>query len=123
MAGKRRVLIVDDDDQLRRLCAHALSLEGDEVAEARGGFEALRYLDHHPPDAVVLDLAMPGNDGFAVRSELAAQAHTRHIPIIVITGATEDLTWLDVKCVLRKPVSPEQVVRAVATCLASGASS
>ena len=99
-----------------------MALAGYEVKEARGGFEALRDLDSHPPDIVVLDLMMPGVDGFAVRNELAAQAQTRHIPIIVITGSTDDLRWLDVKCILRKPVAPDDLVQAVANCLASGAS-
>ena len=120
MASKR-VLIVEDDQELRRLYRQALVLGGYDVKEARGGFEALRHLDHQTPDIVVLDLAMPGVDGYAVRNELAAQAHTRHIPIVVITGSTEDLQWLDVKCLLRKPVQPDDLLRTVAQCLASGA--
>lgn len=112
---------MEDDDELRRLYRQALALAGYEVREARGGFEALRHLDNRPPDVVVLDLMMPGVDGFTVRNELAAQAHTRDIPIVVITGSTEDLQWLDVRCVLRKPAPPDQVVEAVGRCLRSGA--
>ena len=122
MASKR-VLIDEDDEQLRRLYRQALALGGYEVKAARGGFEALRHLDHQTPDVVVLDLVMPGVDGYAVRNELAAQAQTRHIPIVVITGSTEALNWLDVKCVLRKPVQPDELLRAVGNCLASGAAS
>lgn len=121
MPGGKTVLIVEDDDELRRLYRQALALAGYEVREARGGFEALRHLDNRPPDVVVLDLMMPGVDGFTVRNELAAQAHTRDIPIVVITGSTEDLQWLDVRCVLRKPAPPDQVVEAVGRCLRSGA--
>jgi CheY-like chemotaxis protein len=121
MALGKTVLIVEDDEELRRLYRHALALAGYEVKEARGGFEALRHLDSDSPDIVVLDLMMPGVDGFTVRNELAGQAHTRNIPIVVITGSTDDLQWLDVKCVLRKPVPAEKVVEAVGDCLASGA--
>lgn len=91
----------------------ALALAGYHVTEARAGFEALQQLDRQLPDIIVLDLLMPGIDGFTVRTELAAQAQTRHIPIVVITAITEDLRWLDVKCLLRKPVTPEELVHAV----------
>jgi CheY-like chemotaxis protein len=74
------------------------------VTEARAGFEALQQLDRHLPDIIVLDLMVPGIDGFTVRAEPASQARTRHIPIVVMTVASEDLRWLNVKCLLRKPV-------------------
>lgn len=121
MPPRQTVLIVDDDDNLRRLYRHILSMEGFDVQEARGGFEALRRLDSAPPDIVVLDLALPGVDGFMVRHELAAHAHTRSIPIVVVTGSTGNLDYLDVACVLKKPVSPDDLVRVVRKCLASGA--
>ena len=115
------MLVVEDDEALRRAYRHALSMSGYDVKEARGGFEALRDIDSHSPDAIVLDLMMPGVDGFTVLNELAAQAHTRHIPIVVVTGASGDLGWLEVACVLRKPASEEEVVEAVCKCLASDA--
>ena len=120
MAGRKTVLIVDDDQGMRYLFSRTLALEGFEVKEARGGFEALRMLDSDPPDIIVLDLTMPGVDGFAVRNELAAHAHTRTIPIIIVTGLSENLDRLDVPCILKKPVAPDQLVAAVRTCLASG---
>lgn len=79
----------------------ALIFAGYDVQEARGGFEALRRLDSDPPDLVVLDLLLPGVDGFAVRQELAAHAHTRNIPIMIVTGSGENLDHLDVACLLR----------------------
>ena len=65
----------------------ALRVAGYLVQEAADGFEALRSLDADPPDLVVLDLPLPRLDGYAVRQELKSQAHTRHIPIVVVTGA------------------------------------
>src|SRR5688572_2247427 len=109
MALRRTVLIVEDDEGLRRVYRHALSLEGFDVAEARGGFEALRHLDQEKrPDIIVLDLGLPGVDGFAVREELAGPAHLRDIPIVVVTGATENLERLNVDCVLKKPATPDE---------------
>jgi CheY-like chemotaxis protein len=101
----------------------ALLMAGFVVREARGGFEALQKVDSDPPDIVVLDLTLPGIDGFTVQAELAAHAHTRSIPIVVVTGTTANLDDLEVACLLRKPVSPDSLVVAVRKCLASGAGS
>ena len=120
MSRQQRVLIVEDDPDWRRLLRNALMLAGYDVQEARGGFEALRRLDSAPPDLVVLDLGLPGIDGYAVRDELAAHVHTREIPVVIITASTDDLASLTVNCVLRKPVTPSAVVDAVAKCLGSG---
>jgi CheY-like chemotaxis protein len=121
MAMRRRILIVEDADELRRVFRDALALEGFDVQEARSGYEALRYLDSVRPDLIILDLRLPGLDGIAVRDELAAGAHTREIPVIVVTGSTENLEPLDLDRVLRKPVAPDELIRAVRECLASHA--
>lgn len=113
-----RVLVVEDDEHLRHLYRSALTVAGFQVREARGGFEALKMLDASPVDIVVLDLMLPGVDGFTVREELAANAHTRSIPIVVVTGARGDLDHLEVPCLLHKPITPEQLVQAVRNCLA-----
>ena len=119
MARTKSVLVVEDDDDLRRLYARTLTLAGYRVTEARGGFEALRCIDSDHPDAIVLDLMMPGVDGFAVLHELTGQAVTRRIPVVVVTGVAGDLQWIDANCLLKKPVTPERVVHAVRQCLAS----
>ena len=56
-----------------------------------------------------------------VSTRCAAQAHTRHIPVVIVTGSAMNLDHLDVPCVLRKPVDPDGFVRTVLSCLASGA--
>jgi CheY-like chemotaxis protein len=68
-----------------------------------------------------LDLGLPIVSGYAVRTEIAAQSHTRHIPVVVVTGTEPDAP-LDVPCLLRKPVSSEALVAAVNKCLAEGKS-
>ena len=60
---------------------------------------------------------MPGLGGFAVLQELAAQAHTRRVPIMVVTASPQNLEYLDVASVLRKPVLPDEVVIAAQRCL------
>lgn len=99
----------------------ALKLAGYQVKEAGDGLEALRILDADPPDLVVLDLGLPLVSGHVVRQDIAAQAHTRHIPVVIVTGMSGHHERLEVACVLRKPVTPDQLVVTVHKCLASGA--
>lgn len=117
MSHGRTVLIVEDDTDLRRLYRAALAVAGYDVQEARDGFEALRRLDWNPPDVVVLDLMLPTVSGHIVRNEIAEGATTRHIPIVVVTGSEDELEDLEGSILLRKPVSPDQLVHAVKTCL------
>jgi DNA-binding response OmpR family regulator len=111
------VLVVEDDEHLRQFYRTALTMSGFNVREARSGFEALKMLDASPVDLVVLDLMLPGVDGFMVRAELAAQTATRSVPIVIVTATASDLDHLDVPCVLRKPITADQLVHAVRRCL------
>ena len=121
MTRKKSVLIVEDDIPLRQMYRLALSLAGFEVREAGDGFDALNAIDDHPPDLVILDLALPRVNGHEVRAELAARAHTRQIQVLIVTGATgPEIYQLDADCVLTKPVPPDKVVEAAQRCLASG---
>jgi DNA-binding response OmpR family regulator len=118
---RQTILIVEDDGDLRRLFRTALSLAGYDVVEAGDGLDALRWIDHSPPDLVILDLLLPRLSGLVVQQEIAAQAVTRQIPVVVITGSTIPAEELNVACFLRKPVSPDRLLDTVRTCLASGA--
>jgi DNA-binding response OmpR family regulator len=119
--ARKRILVVEDDQDLRSLFKSTLTLAGFDVFEARNGFEALRLLDAQSFDLVVLDLMLPGISGVTVRAEIAAQAITRHVPIVVVTGSDATQEELNVACVLRKPVMPSALVSAVHKCLVSGA--
>jgi DNA-binding response OmpR family regulator len=81
---------------------------------------ALRVIDSDRPDLVVLDLGLPVVSGHVVHQEIAAQAHLRDIHVVVVTGTPDGPDGMDVACLLRKPVQPEELVRVVRTCLASG---
>jgi DNA-binding response OmpR family regulator len=113
----KRVLVVEDNDDLRTIFRLSLTAAGFDVAEAADGLAALRAIESHPPDALVLDLVLPSVDGFSIRAELAAHEHTRDLPIVVITGSVRDVSGLDVASVLRKPVSPSVLVAAVRNAL------
>jgi CheY-like chemotaxis protein len=84
-----RVLIVDDERQNRDLLEIMLALEGFELATAASGEEALRTVARQPPDLILLDVMMPGLDGYEVTAAIKKNAATRHIPVILITGLDE----------------------------------
>jgi two-component system, OmpR family, response regulator len=113
----KTILIVEDDGPLRRLLSLALRLAGFMPREAENGLEAIRILEWSRPDALVLDLGLPGLDGFAVLDEIAAHAEIGRLPIIIVTGSQEPLTHVHSNCVLRKPVTPNRVVATVEKCL------
>ncbi len=120
MRTANRILIVEDDADLRRLFRTTLSMEGFLVDEASDGIEALRSIENHPPDLVVLDLVLRSLDGVSVQQELAAKAITSSTPIVIVTGSTIDTSGLAVACVLHKPVMPDELIRTVKRCLAKG---
>jgi CheY-like chemotaxis protein len=119
-AGRRIILIVEDDDDLRRMFRTALMIAGFAVEEAADGPAALFRIHHDPPNLIVLDLSLPTVSGLIVHQEIAAHAHTRHIPVVIVTGSTMNLDHLDVPCVLRKPIDPEKLVSTVRECLQLG---
>jgi CheY-like chemotaxis protein len=80
------VLLVDDEDQLRRVMRDLLERDGYEVAEAADGVEALDQVDRHAPDIIVLDLNLPGLDGYGVLSHLRSRPATEDIPVVVLTA-------------------------------------
>jgi diguanylate cyclase (GGDEF)-like protein/PAS domain S-box-containing protein len=81
-----RVLVVDDDLTMRLLVGEALEPEGIEVDEAGDGSEAIRVFRAHPHDLVLLDVRMPGSDGFAVCEEIRKVPGGVDVPIVIMTG-------------------------------------
>jgi DNA-binding response OmpR family regulator len=114
---RRRILVVEDNTDLRRMFRAGLALAGFDVEEAGDGLEALRLVENRVPDLVVLDLILRSLDGVSVRQELAARTITSRIPVVIVTGSSIDTGSLDVACVLRKPVMPDELVKTVERCL------
>ena len=85
-ASAPAVLIVDDDDDNRYVYASFLRFKGFRVATASSGFEALVATQSSRPDLIILDLAMPGLDGWEVTRRLKEDPTTRDIPIIAVTA-------------------------------------
>lgn len=119
--SQARILVVDDDADLRRLFRTALAIAGYQVDDAADGLEALHMIENRAPDLVVLDLMLQSLDGISVQQELAARAITRNIPIVIVTGSDLEVAGANVACILRKPVMPDRLVRTVKQCLTRGA--
>ena len=119
-AGSRKttVLVVEDDPELRSLYRTALTLAGYAVVATIDGVDALRHLESHSADLVILDMGLPCLRGDDVQREMSAHADTRGIPIVVVTGEeTHVSNPSDYACVLRKPLDLHDLVAAVARCL------
>jgi two-component system alkaline phosphatase synthesis response regulator PhoP len=89
VGGATRVLVIDDEAPIRLLCRVNLEAEGIEVLEASDGPKGLDLARAEQPDVVLLDVMMPGLDGWRVAEELLADARTRGIPIIFLTARAE----------------------------------
>lgn len=113
-----RVLVVDDDEPVRRLIRVNLELEGFEVEVATDGRECLTRVRSSAFDVITLDLVMPTLDGLSTAAQLRAAEHSRLIPLVLITGAVtpRDRVRADeigIDAVLAKPFQPSDVVDAV----------
>jgi len=85
VAGRSSVLVIDDDPFVRDLMQRFLTKEGFHVALAANGEEGLRMARQLRPDAITLDVMMPGLDGWTVLSSLKVDAETRDIPVVLVT--------------------------------------
>jgi DNA-binding response OmpR family regulator len=87
--SKTRVLVIDDEAPIRLLCRVNLEAEGMQVIEAADGPAGLEQAREHTPDVVLLDVMMPGLDGWRVAEHLLYDERTNEIPIIFLTARAE----------------------------------
>ena len=85
-----KVLVVDDEMEIRDLLASFLTEKGYEVIMAPAGEQAIELANREAPDAILLDVRMPGIDGIEVCRRLKAKPKTQYIPIVMITGYDEN---------------------------------
>jgi diguanylate cyclase (GGDEF)-like protein len=86
----RTLLVVDDEQSLRGALEFMFTREGYKVLTAANGEEALEMARVHLPDVIILDVMMPGMDGYEVTRRLRAHYRTRHIPILLVTAKGEE---------------------------------
>lgn len=114
-APQRRVLIVDDEANIREVLGQYLQIEGFVIMQAADGLEALRLAQSTPPDLVILDVMLPGIDGLEVCRRLRT---TSAVPILMLTARSDELDKLEGFRVgtddyVTKPFSPREVVMRV----------
>jgi diguanylate cyclase (GGDEF)-like protein len=119
----KTVLVVDDSRATRAFVRRALEQAGFRTMEAADGEEALAWVDEEAPDAILLDVDMPGLDGFQTLERLNTRPDAAKIPVIFLTAhsAAEDAVAglvLGAQDYIRKPCAPEELVARVRTTMA-----
>lgn len=116
--GQPLVLVVDDYQDAREMYAEYLKASGFRVAEARTGLEAVSKARELHPDCILMDLSLPGIDGWEATRQLKADRATTRIPVVAITGHASELASRDAKAAgcasfVLKPALPDAVVAEV----------
>ena len=109
-----RVLVVDDEPDIRATVSAMLEIEGYAVAEAVNGAEALAAVETDPPDVILLDMRMPVLDGWGFASELRRRGH--RMPIVVMTAARDAAHWaaeIAATAFVSKPFGYDDLIKAV----------
>jgi DNA-binding response OmpR family regulator len=87
----KRILVVDDDKEVREIVTFALTHNGYEVIALNNGQQLQEVLTQQLPDILILDIMMPGEDGYRLCHALRTHPRTQHIPIIMMTAHTEEI--------------------------------
>lgn len=125
MPENAKILICDDDELLVDLLEYRLSARGFNVIVARDGLQALAMATDHAPDAMILDMMMPGLDGQQVLGRLRSEAGTKEIPVIMLTARKQEQDIvgsleLGANDYLVKPFIPEELIMRLGRVLRSG---
>lgn len=123
-ADRAQVVVVDDEPSVTRLIARAIQLAYPEmaVAEAHDGFEAGTMVATDRPDVVILDLRMPGMDGFEVCRLIKLQEATRHAQIVAMTAypspeSERKILQCGARVCLSKPLDLDGLLKEVQACI------
>jgi DNA-binding response OmpR family regulator len=108
------VLVVDDDPDVRGMLTFTLGARGFTVREAKDGHDALDELEQRAPDCMVLDLMMPGLDGFGVLERMRARALAPHTKVMIFTCKLDERSFtqaweLGAHEYLTKPADPDVI--------------
>jgi CheY-like chemotaxis protein len=80
------ILVVEDDPEVRLFYSHVLARDGFQIDQAHNGYQALAKAFESPPDLILTDIAVPGLDGIELCRRVRADARTRAIPVLAVTG-------------------------------------
>ena len=109
------ILVVEDQEDNRRIMRDLLSSVGYEVIEAVTGEEGVAAADTHRPDLILMDIQLPGLDGYEATRQIKANPELEHIPIIVVTSyalSGDDVKAFEAGCnaYVSKPFSPRELL-------------
>jgi len=119
METKRRLLYIEDEQEMIELVRLILARRGFEVVGANGGREGLEAVRTQTPDLVLLDLMMPGMDGWDVYQQMKADEATQNIPVIIVTAKAQSIDKVlglhiaKVDDYISKPFSPQELVESI----------
>mgnify|MGYP006281441149 CR=1 FL=1 len=124
------IALIDDEEDVCRVVRMALRARGIEVDVAHDGVSGLQMIRRHPPSLILLDIKMPGMNGYQVLAELQKDTRLSTIPVIVLTSLTEaseqsDAKWterLGIRKLITKPFDPDELARQVQEVLGEDAS-
>lgn len=111
----RRILVVEDQEDNRRILRDLLASAGYEIVEAVTGKEGVSMAQMHRPDLIIMDIQMPEMDGYEATRQIKANSALRDIPIIAVTSyalSGDDKKAYEAGCVdyITKPFSPRQLL-------------
>lgn len=111
----KRVLVVEDHEENRRIVRLLLAHAGIEMIEAVNGEEGLAAAERERPDVILMDIQLPGLDGYEVTRRIKANPELRHIPIIVVTSyalSGDDKKAFEAGCdaYVTKPFAPRELL-------------
>ena len=109
------ILVVEDQEDNRRIMRDLLASAGYEVIEAVTGEEGVTAADAHRPDLILMDIQLPGLDGYEATRQIKANPDLQHIPIIVVTSyalSGDDVKAFEAGCddYVSKPFSPRELL-------------
>ncbi len=119
MVKQKRILCIEDDQEMIDLIRLILGRRGYEIVGATGGIEGLNAMHQDPPDLVLLDLMMPDMDGWDVYQQMKADPTLQTVPVIIVTAKAQNIDRVlglhiaKVDDYITKPFSPQELLASV----------
>jgi DNA-binding response OmpR family regulator len=124
MSNKKRILCIEDEAEMIELMRLVLEREGFEVTGAMGGEQGLKAMRQEKPDLILLDLMMPGIDGWEVYRQMRADKELAEIPVIIVTAKAQSIDKVlglqvaKVADYITKPFGPKELIGSIERVLA-----
>lgn len=124
MSNKKRILCIEDEAEMIELMRLVLEREGFEVTGAMGGEQGLKAMRQEKPDLILLDLMMPGIDGWEVYRQMRADKELTEIPVIIVTAKAQSIDKVlglqvaKVADYITKPFGPKELIGSIERVLA-----